>query len=60
MTPTDPTVICLAVMIALGQLAPEFLVVSSNPTRFDRIRGGGVAEDLQVAWIGDNVRFQRQ
>lgn len=48
------------VIIALGRLAPEFLVVSSNPTRIDRIRGGAVAEDLQVAWIGDNVRFERQ
>jgi hypothetical protein len=48
------------VMTALDQLAPEFLVVSSNPTRIDRIRGGAVAEDLQVAWIGDHVRFERQ
>ena len=48
------------VMTALDQLASEFLVVSSNPTRIDRIRGGAVAEDLQVAWIGDNARFERQ
>jgi hypothetical protein len=47
-------------MTALGQLAPEFLVVSSNPTRTDRIRGGAVEEDLQVASIGDNVRFERR
>lgn len=47
-------------MTALGQLAPEFLVVSGNPTPIDRIRGGAVAEDLQVAWIGDNVRLERQ
>ena len=40
------------VMTALGQLAPEFLVVSGNPTRIDRIRGGAIAEDVQVAWIG--------
>jgi hypothetical protein len=46
-------------MTALGQLAPEFLVVSRSPTRIDRIRGGAVAEDLQVAFIGDNVRFAR-
>jgi hypothetical protein len=47
-------------MTALGQLAPEFLVVSRNPTHIDRIRGGAVAEDRQVAWMGDNVRFKRQ
>jgi hypothetical protein len=47
-------------MTALGQLVPDFLVVSSNPTGIDRIRGGTVGEDLQVAWIGDNVRFERQ
>ena len=47
-------------MTALGQLAPEFLVVSSNPTRIDPIRGGAVAEDLHVAWIGDNIRLERQ
>jgi hypothetical protein len=47
-------------MTALDQLAPAFLVVSSDPTRIDRIQGGAVEEDLQVAWIGDNVRFERQ
>ena len=42
---------------ALGQLAPEFLAVSSNPARIDGIRGGAVAEDLQVAGSGENVRL---
>jgi hypothetical protein len=47
-------------MTALGQLATEILVVSSYPTRIHCIRGGAVAEDLQVGWIDDNVRFERQ
>jgi hypothetical protein len=46
-------------MTALRQLSPEFLVDSSNPTRIDRIRGGAFAGSLHVAWIGDNVRFER-
>ena len=47
------------VMTALGELAPEFLVVSGNSTRIDRIRGGAIAEDLQVA-DRHNVPFERQ
>ena len=53
------TVIRLGVMTALGQLAPECLVVQSNPSRLDRMGGGAVAEDIQVSWIGDNVRLDR-
>jgi hypothetical protein len=31
-----------------------------QPTRIDRIRGGAVAEELEIVWIDDNVRFERQ
>jgi len=32
--------------------ALEFLVVSRNPTRVERIRGGAVVEDLQLRLSG--------
>jgi len=44
-------------MTAVGLLAREVHVVSSHATRSDRIRRAAVEEGLQVAWIGDNVRF---
>jgi hypothetical protein len=47
-------------MTALGQLAPEFLVVSSNPTRMTASEAAPSQKTFKSRGVGDNARFERQ